>query len=593
MLPNNSILSGISLETDPLQIKKLLKALPIPIVCKQENLVELNSAASQMLGYDTSAITTLEDWQQKVCAGQDFSLKDETKTFVLFKQDLSHCFVEITVYSNPQFEFWILKDVSSYLRMEQQAKDKEKQLANIIDSAMDAIITVDRNQNIILFNKAAEIIFGYSAEEILGKPLDILIPSRFHTAHRKHVHNFEKTGISNRRMGHLGMITGIRITGEEFPLEASISHLKTSGQFLNTVILRDITERKRLEEQVRQAQEDRLARKQELLMESYKKADLIFSALVEYLPNSTLDGKYRLEEKIGKGGYGVVYRAMHLALNRLVAVKIFNPIAANESKENLNRFRLEGISTCRVNHPNAVSILDSGISPEGIVYLVMELLEGQSLATLLDGTKTLSIRRCLEILIPTCNVLAEAHRSGIIHRDIKPDNIFLHRVYDGEMIKVVDFGIAKFLDRNSATIDLENLTVQGIVLGTPVYMAPERFSNIPYDGRSDVYSVGVMFYQMLCGYPPFELGAGGIFTLAILHLSEPHKLLREIDPNIPIEIEELISRLLNKDPNSRPTAEELSQELQKLLSNIPENTLNYNTNKGMRSSSSNTDTVVI
>lgn len=594
MLNEDSILAGVSSKNDPTQIKGLLKILPIPIVCKTENLVELNFAASEMLGYNASEINTLADWQQKVCAGKEYLLeKDNPKTLVLFKQDYSHCFVEATLYKHTNFEFWILKDVSKYLRIEQQAKDNEKQMANIIDSAMDAIITADRNQNIILFNKAAEAIFGYNAEQVMGKALDLLIPTRFHTAHRKHIHNFEKTGVSNRRMGHLGIITGVRMNGEEFPLEASISQLKVSGQLLHTVILRDITERKRLEDQVRQAQEEKLARKQELLMESYKKADLIFSALVEYLPNSTLDGKYRLEEKIGKGGYGVVYRATHLALDRLVAVKIFNPIAANESKENLNRFRLEGISTCRVNHPNAVSILDSGVSPEGIVYLVMELLEGKPLISLLDEVKTLSIRRCLEILIPTCNVLAEAHRAGIIHRDIKPDNIFLHKVYEGEIIKVVDFGIAKFLDRNSGMIDLDNLTIQGIVLGTPVYMAPERFSNVPYDGRSDVYSVGVMFYQMLCGHPPFEMGGGGIFTLAILHLSEPPQMLRQIDENIPMEIEDIVKRTLSKEPNYRPSAEELSQELQKLLSSLSEKDLDYNTNRLLRNSSSNTDTVIL
>jgi serine/threonine protein kinase len=312
-----------------------------------------------------------------------------------------------------------------------------------------------------------------------------------------------------------------------------------------------------------------------------KKTELAFSNLVETLSNTVLDGKYRLEEKIGKGGYGVVYQATQLTLQRAVAIKIFRPLNNTEDQENFNRFQIEGLSACKVNHPNAVSILDSGISSEGIVYLVMELLDGHSLARELDLVSTLPVKRCLEILIPTCQALAEAHRVGIIHRDIKPDNIFLHKVPQGEIVKIVDFGIAKFLDYKSQEMALTTITEQGTVIGTPIYMSPERLSNTAYDGRADIYSMGVIFYQMLSGKVPFEIGQGGIFSLAMKHLSEHPIPLREIDPNIPLQIEDIVLRMLRKEVSYRPTAEELLKELQKLLSSLSEKDL-YSQHKKTR-----------
>ena len=595
-MSDQEIMSNLLIEEDANLVKKLIALLPITLIYKEENVFFPNQATLKFLGYESTETITLADWKEKICAGKEYKSEDnKSQTLVLIRKDNTHCFASLTMYKQTNFEIWVLQDIGYYLKLEQTAKDSETQMASIVDSAMDAIISVDREQNILVFNKAAEEVFGYRAEEVIGKSLNLLIPHRFHQTHHKHIHKFEKTGVSTRRMGHLGTITGLKASGEEFPIEASISQVKIQGQMIYTVILRDITERLRLQEELKQAQEEKLARKQEQLLESYKKADQIFSALVEILPNTILDGKYRLETKIGKGGYGVVYRATHLALNRVVAVKIFRPIAANESQENLSRFRLEGISTCRVNHPNAVSILDSGVSLEGIVYLVMELLEGYSLATELEEVRTLSIKRCLEILIPTCNVLAEAHRSGVIHRDIKPDNIFLHKNGDIEIVKVVDFGIAKFLDQSSGMIDLQNLTVQGIILGTPIYMAPERLSNSIYDGRSDVYSLGIMFYQMLCGHPPFEIGLGGIFSVAISHISEKPQMLRSIDADIPLAVEDIVMRTLSKEAAYRPSAEELSQELQKLLQTLSEKELNYNhslKNK-LRASSTTTETLVI
>ncbi len=319
-----------------------------------------------------------------------------------------------------------------------------------------------------------------------------------------------------------------------------------------------------------------LLKANEELVESHKRADKIFAALAETLPGKVLDEKYRLDSKIGSGGFGAVYKATHLALNRPIAVKVFRPTEDNASAENLERFLLEGISTCRVNHPNAVSVLDSGISSDGIAYLVMELLEGWSLSNELKDNSKLPIKRCLDILIPVCEVLAEAHKSGIIHRDIKPDNIFLHQTKEGEVIKVVDFGIAKLVDKDEKTTP-SNLTGTGNLVGTPAYMAPERLSNKPYDGRSDVYSVGILLYQMLAGCVPFEEEYSGIVGLVLMHLKQAPPPLTDFDESIPKDLEDIVMKALVKNPEERLNAHDLAKNLKEFaftLSETPNQSIN-------------------
>jgi serine/threonine protein kinase len=160
-------------------------------------------------------------------------------------------------------------------------------------------------------------------------------------------------------------------------------------------------------------------------------------------PGTVLDEKYQIETKIGAGGFGTVYRATHLTLNRPVAIKIFRPAAGNATVESIERFRLEGISTCRVNHPNAISVLDFNITSTGIAYLVMELLEGRTLSSELKEMGRLLPARCAKILLPVCDALNKAHSAGIVHRDIKPDNIFLHQTREGEVVKGGRFRYSK------------------------------------------------------------------------------------------------------------------------------------------------------
>ncbi len=310
-------------------------------------------------------------------------------------------------------------------------------------------------------------------------------------------------------------------------------------------------------------QNHELMRKNDELMAARKRTELVFSALAEALPGTMLDDKYHLEHKIGSGGFGAVYHALHRGLNRPVAVKVFRPMRGNDSPEGLERFQREGISASRINHPNAVAVLDCGISTAGIAYLVMELLEGKTLTDELQEKERLTIARSIEIITPVCDVLAEAHRIGIIHRDIKPDNVFLHQAREGEIVKVVDFGLAKVLDAEKGS-DLKAMTMAGKILGTPVYTAPERFFDKPYDGRADVYSLGIMMYEMLTGRVPFQPIEGGIYAVAVMHLTKEPEPLRELNRDIPEEVEAVVMKALAKDAEKRPTAEEFLQMLKSL-----------------------------
>ncbi|MFQ3591484.1 MAG: serine/threonine-protein kinase, partial [Chloracidobacterium sp.] len=289
----------------------------------------------------------------------------------------------------------------------------------------------------------------------------------------------------------------------------------------------------------------------------------------------TLDGKYRLDAKIGVGGFGVVYRATHLNLNRPVAVKVLHNNVHNTTPENLERFRQEGVSACSVSHPNAVAILDFSITQDGYAYLVMELLDGRPLSDELQERFVLPLERCVEIIVPVCDVLTEAHASGIVHRDIKPDNIFLHKTRRGEIVKVLDFGIAK-LARPPKEPGQRNLTATGILMGTPEYMSPERMRNKPYDGKADVYSLGIMMYQMLSGKLPFESADNDFVAVMWMQVNDPPPPIRAYNAAIPIEVERVILHALEKDPANRPTAEELSQEL---LAAMGESSFGYSSGK--------------
>ncbi len=305
-----------------------------------------------------------------------------------------------------------------------------------------------------------------------------------------------------------------------------------------------------------------LQRRNEELHEAERRTHHVFSALASALPGTLLDGKFRLEEKIGSGGFGTVFRAEHVALRRKVAVKVFRPWEGSDTPAALERFRREGATACQIQHPNAVKVTDFGVSGSGIAYLVMELLSGVTVARLLVDEGPLRFARCAEILIPVCDVLAEAHAAGLVHRDIKPENVFLHRTAKGEVVKLLDFGIAKLLLRQPGADD-RTLTRHGAFLGTPAYISPERLLGRPYDQRADVYSLGVMLYLLLSLRLPYAAEEGEETVASFLRqLNDPLPPL-DVD-GLPPGAEDLVMRMLAKESARRPTARQVGAELARL-----------------------------
>ena len=280
-----------------------------------------------------------------------------------------------------------------------------------------------------------------------------------------------------------------------------------------------------------------------------------------------IDGRYRLDATLGRGGMGLVYRAAHVGLRRQVAVKILHPSLA-ASPEVRNRFEREALAVGKIDHPNCVSVYDVGRLPGGALYLAMELLEGRALADVLEQEGQIAPGRALHILAGVLRGLAHIHAAKLIHRDIKPENIFLIRHgQDEDFAKILDFGIAKPM----ATSDLDDgvkLTQAGMAFGTPIYMAPEQALGNPMDGRADLYAAAVIGYEMLCGQPPFY--SDDKLEVMSMHTARPvppmrTRLIKGARP-VPSSLERLVVRGLTKKPSDRYlTAEEFLAEVERAL----------------------------
>ncbi len=295
------------------------------------------------------------------------------------------------------------------------------------------------------------------------------------------------------------------------------------------------------------------------LMAAQQQADRVFAAYARVLPGSVLDGKYRLDEELGSGGFGVVFRGRHLGLDCPIAVKVFRPVAGNDSGLDLQRFLREGATTARISHPNAVRVLDSGVSSGGVAFLAMELLCGRSLARERAAVGALTFRRAAAIAGTVADVLAAAHRQGIVHRDIKPDNVFLHDDAGQEVVKVVDFGIAKFFADPQST-GSDPLTRTGEYLGTPRFIAPERVLGGAIDGRSDVFSLGALLYELVCGTSPWTKEQERQLAAGVVLDARPQPMGR-FRRRVPPALEVLVQRALALDPADRPTAADLAADL--------------------------------
>lgn len=278
--------------------------------------------------------------------------------------------------------------------------------------------------------------------------------------------------------------------------------------------------------------------------------------------NSVLDGKYLIEESIGKGGMGLVYRAKHVNFNRLFAIKILKNELVSDPQA-IKRFRNEANAAGMIRHPNAITISDFNITNDGTAYLVMDYVEGKSLRDILKKEGKQSYQRTVDLISQVADAAAAAHRKGIIHRDLKPDNIMVEDLEDqSEMVRVLDFGIAK-LSQNPAYS--ENITVGGAILGSPYYMSPEQCDGRHLDNRSDIYSIGIILYELLVGKVPFR--AQTPWGLVKMHCSTPPTPISKHRPDIPPALEAAVLKALAKDPKDRQqSALELKKELEAALS---------------------------
>ncbi|HEU4726417.1 MAG TPA: serine/threonine-protein kinase, partial [Kofleriaceae bacterium] len=265
--------------------------------------------------------------------------------------------------------------------------------------------------------------------------------------------------------------------------------------------------------------------------------------------------------KIGQGGMGVVYLAQHKTLGRRAAVKVLIP-ELSSNQEIVGRFFNEARAATAVRNPGIVEVFDFGFLEDRSAYIVMEYLEGESLAARIRKGRS-KVMPALVILRAIARALQAAHDLGIVHRDLKPDNVFLVPEVDlpgGERVKLLDFGIAKLTTIMGQT----GHTRTGTVMGTPTYMAPEQCRGAgTVDHRADLYALGCIAYEMLCGQPPFIAeGAGDIIARHLYFEPAPPRSLR---PSLRVEVEDFLLRLLQKDPAARPgTATEVIHTIDKL-----------------------------
>ena len=280
------------------------------------------------------------------------------------------------------------------------------------------------------------------------------------------------------------------------------------------------------------------------------------------LVGKTVGGRYLVNEVIGVGGMGVVYRAHQAAVDRDIAVKVLMPEMVSDETL-IKRFELEARAASRLSHPNTITVYDFGREGD-LLYIAMEFLDGESIEQKLRRDGAMKAERVAKVIVQVLSSLAEAHKKGIVHRDIKPDNIFMQSIeHQKDFVKVLDFGVAKLKDASSQDV---TLTQAGIIFGTPKYMSPEQAKAKKLDGRSDQYSLGVVMWEMLMGDVPFK--AEDPVSILIQHVHDPPAYFRDVRPDlqIPEQVEAICRKAMEKDRDNRyETAEEMRAALEEYI----------------------------
>ena len=284
------------------------------------------------------------------------------------------------------------------------------------------------------------------------------------------------------------------------------------------------------------------------------------------LLGQTLAGKYLVEQLIKRGGMGAVYRGKHVMMDKTVAIKVLRPSLAGDDAV-VARFSREAKAASRISHPHAVTVTDFGEAENGVVFLVMEYLDGRTLKDIIRTEGPMPLGRAVEIVRQVSGALDAAHKEGVIHRDLKSDNIMLSQTNGGDWAKVLDFGIAKIQQPDG--VRDHDITAANLVIGTPQYMSPEQCAQTSaIDARSDVYSLGVIVYEMLAGHVPFTGESPTVIMMK--QVQDPPPSVLEARPDLPASVDRLIDRALAKHPAERfQTAGELSDALSQAAADAP------------------------
>lgn len=306
---------------------------------------------------------------------------------------------------------------------------------------------------------------------------------------------------------------------------------------------------------------DNESQRSSVLAETKVDSEQYFNNLI----GTKLNNTYLIEEMIGVGGMGAVFRCTHLLLGNQVAIKIMPPTLTNNTTF-VKRFRREARVGWTLSHPNIVKVLEFSQNSDGLFFMVMEYVKAKTLKNCIEESAPMPLNRCLEILEPLCNALDIAHKHRILHRDLKPANILIGRQDGAEIVKLADFGIVKLLEADSQiTTEGEVLTGKGTIIGSPNYMSPEQLMNYKLSSSSDIYSLGVILYEMITGQLPFsESNFQELITSKVKfeRFSAPSTKV----PSLPLSVDKVLQKALAPSPQNRyQTAKDLFEAFKNVL----------------------------